>query len=372
MDDAFKATSQPSYADGQYGASYGYNASGGLKISLGAIDNNSINNMSGAWQHTFSLSQAERVFIHFKTKLVISSEYESDEYSQMLVAVDNNIIGVGGEAYVLQITGDGNGGLDQSSGWQEVSLAIDLPPGQHVLKLGAFNNKKTASNEWTEVYLDDIQLMAQHLDANILWSNNFDQGSEDFSYVDNLFRNSQAPSYAQGQYLNNGGYLQGGLEVFVGGIDASNQTNISGGWRKTFNLNSSQHLWLSFRYKLSLIQSCDDGENAEAMVALDGKVYGKLPRDYVGKLMGSSASSSYAYDSTGWQRVFIDLGMVESGSHTLDLGAYLSQKTFYDEFAYLHLDDVVMMAKSNQNSLTQSSLNLATEQDFIEGIFPLD
>ncbi|MBA1332581.1 hypothetical protein QQ73_16330, partial [Candidatus Endoriftia persephone str. Guaymas] len=47
----------------------------------------------------------------------------------------------------------------------------------------------------------------------------FDSDSAGFSYLDDPFRGSGAPAYADGSYLGAGGYSGGALQITLGGID---------------------------------------------------------------------------------------------------------------------------------------------------------
>ncbi len=154
QDDAFRGTGQPGYASGSYEGSGGYSG-GGLRVYLGAIDSNVIRNMSGGWVQGFSLGSAATVTVSFRYNLRMSSEYESDEYGQVLVSLDGVLYGQGGDS-VAQMSGNGNGGSTETTGWQQFQFSAPLAAGSHTLVLGGYNNKKTYNNEWTEVLVDDV------------------------------------------------------------------------------------------------------------------------------------------------------------------------------------------------------------------------
>ncbi len=154
QDDAFRGTGQPGYASGSYEGSGGYSG-GGLRVYLGAIDSNVISNMSGGWVQGFSLGSAATVTVSFRYNLRMSSEYESDEYGQVLVSLDGTLYGQGGDS-VAQMSGNGNGGSTETTGWQQFQFSAPLGSGNHTLILGGYNNKKTYNNEWTEVLVDDV------------------------------------------------------------------------------------------------------------------------------------------------------------------------------------------------------------------------
>jgi hypothetical protein len=156
LDDPFRGTAQPGFASGVRSATEGFSG-GGLKVTLGGIDDFPITGMSGGWRRTFSLSSAAPVTLSFRYRLTQTSEYESDELSEVIVRVDALQPGIGAADYVARVVGDGNGGTARTTGWQifEVNLGT-LAAGTHTLTIGGYNNKKTLTDEVTEALLDDI------------------------------------------------------------------------------------------------------------------------------------------------------------------------------------------------------------------------
>jgi len=175
-DDLF-ATNHPAYARGNYTATDGYDG-GGLKVTVGGIDSTDIvNGMSGGWQHDFSLAAAEAVRISLRYRLVVSGGYEPDECGEVLLAIDDTLVSDGSFDYLARFCGMGDGNPDQDSGWRQASVSIPLAAGVHTLGVGAYNNKKTSSNERTEVYIDDIVVVRQ---GDLLFSeSDCSNGSDD-------------------------------------------------------------------------------------------------------------------------------------------------------------------------------------------------
>ncbi|MGD1879800.1 MAG: Calx-beta domain-containing protein, partial [Kiloniellaceae bacterium] len=129
------------YADGEW-------SDGSLTIDLGGGDTRLSRDIAGAWETDFTLAEGMDVTLSFDYDITISSSYESDEFSQLLVSID------GGPAIlVAELTG---GGV-LSSG--EQSVVLDLGPldaGSHSLAIGGYNNKKSWSDEATEISIDDV------------------------------------------------------------------------------------------------------------------------------------------------------------------------------------------------------------------------
>ena len=81
----------------------------------------------------------------------------------MLLAIDGRLVSyVAGRDYLIQIAGNGAGGSAISTGWRQVTVDLGvLAAGSHTLAIGGFNNKKTDSDERTDVYIDDVSLIAR-------------------------------------------------------------------------------------------------------------------------------------------------------------------------------------------------------------------
>lgn len=155
-DDAFRNTNQPAHASGNFTSNGGFSG-GGLRVLLGGRNNTDIVNMSGGWARTFNLDSAVEATLSFRFRLTQARDYESDEFSEALVSIDNVLIRQGSIDYLARIRGDGNGGPNQTTGWRLVSIPLgQLSAGTHTIVIGAFNNKKTFRNEATEVLIDDV------------------------------------------------------------------------------------------------------------------------------------------------------------------------------------------------------------------------
>lgn len=155
VDDAF-GTNQAAFARGDFRPSGGFTG-GRLRVSLGGLDNTTITNMSGGWRRAFTLTAPRHVLLAFRYHMVQAANYEPDEISQVLVALDNDLVGTNGNDFVARIAGNGNGGPAQTTGWVAVQLDLGvLSAGTHTLTLGGLNTKKTFGDEVTTVRIDDV------------------------------------------------------------------------------------------------------------------------------------------------------------------------------------------------------------------------
>ncbi|GJL65811.1 MAG: hypothetical protein NPIRA05_07820 [Nitrospirales bacterium] len=156
IDDTFRNTNQPNFARGAHQPNLGFTG-GGLQVLVGGHSKAEKLNMSGGWRRSFTLPTARQVTISLRYRMGQSSNYESDEFSETLLSVDNRLIGRGGNQVLARITGDGDGGRNQVTGWVAVTLNVGtLSQGTHTLIIGGFNNKKNAIDEITQVLIDDV------------------------------------------------------------------------------------------------------------------------------------------------------------------------------------------------------------------------
>jgi uncharacterized repeat protein (TIGR01451 family) len=162
-DDLFRGTNQAQYASGVHVTSGGFTG-GALKVTVGGVNSQNIENMSGGWRISFTLGGPTPTVLLFRHRLTQQNTYEPDEYTQMLVSIDGTLKGVAPNDYVAQVVGEG----PTTTGWQLVQLDLGvLTAGTHVLALGAYNNQKTYPDEFAEVFVDDLFLQAGGTSATV-------------------------------------------------------------------------------------------------------------------------------------------------------------------------------------------------------------
>ncbi len=157
-DDTFLGTSEPGYASGTYQASGGFSG-GGLQVDLGGVDTQQGYGMSGGWGQSFNIASAQALTLSLRYQLTISARYEPDEYGEMLVSLDGQLLSLAGNSYLAHLDGDDNAVNDPSTGWVQVDLDLGtVSAGTHTFTIGGYNNKKTWDNEYTIILIDDVVL----------------------------------------------------------------------------------------------------------------------------------------------------------------------------------------------------------------------
>ena len=149
-------TSIPDSAEGSTTATGGFDGSGGLYVRMGGITGSGAGEVSGGWLRTINLAEPATVRVTLRYRLLLDAGYENDEFGTAFLLIDSNFYGNAGSDMLAVITGDGNGGGDDDTGWIQETFDIPLGAGPLNLVVGAYNNKSTAGSEITEAWFDDI------------------------------------------------------------------------------------------------------------------------------------------------------------------------------------------------------------------------
>jgi cysteine-rich repeat protein len=170
---------------------------------------------------------------------------------------------------------------------------------------------------------DSVSVAATILNAT------FTSGAEGFTYADNAFRGANQPNFASGALSN------GKLEVTVGG---GTFTNTSGGWSKSFTTTAAGPVSVSFKYSMTSDLGIDPGEWQEALVSIDGKLYGAPGVDYVRRIEGGGNQAEVTFSFTSVS--------LSAGNHTIKLGAAMNKASHVSEIGSVTIDDVSITANT--------------------------
>ncbi|MBN2440164.1 MAG: glycoside hydrolase family 5 protein [Spirochaetales bacterium] len=153
--------------------------------------------------------------------------------------------------------------------------------------------------------------------------------SEDgFNYMDDPFRNTFNPQYASGFFDAFGGIDDGGLRVYLAGLNTHGAT--SAGWSVPF-YSSGGYFTINFDYKMIFGRGYESNEYGEVIVSLDGNLH-------ILKSISGIGDTSANYD-TGWVHESLSINLVP-GYHTLIIGVYNNMATDVNEFINFTIDNV--------------------------------
>ncbi len=233
---------------------------------------------------------------------------------------------------VLEVRGNNQ---DVDAAWISFQASLNSFAGQVVaIQVEAGD---MAKNSLVEAAIDDLSITAAAPGGTLL-SANFEGGTDGFSYLDDAFRLTGQPAYASGAHLPAGGVNGGGLQVLLGGLDTEIVRDISGGWQATFNLAAPGNVVISFWFNLAQSPDYDQEEYSEALLSVDGVLYGAGTQDYIARIYGNGNGG--IQETTGWQLFSVQVGGLSAGSHSLVIGGYNNQKSYTNEFTELLIDQV--------------------------------
>ena len=158
------AGSSNSYASGSHQAGDGSSGNGALQINLGGVNNSDIDDMSGAHQLNFTLTEAKNDLVltfdyRFFDANVDGDPFDNGEDLQLYADIDGTTYSNDANAYFFELLGtDAYDAYD--SGWVTISLDIgSLAAGAHTLSLGGLLTRKTFASEEYILRFDDVSLV---------------------------------------------------------------------------------------------------------------------------------------------------------------------------------------------------------------------
>jgi hypothetical protein len=240
-------------------------------------------------------------------------------------------------ATVLEVRG---ANVNVDAVWTPFSVSLNNFAGQDVYLV--IEAADLAKDSLVEAAVDDVSITAATSSAPLLAAG-FDSGDDGFAYADDVFRGTSQPDYAGGAWQPTGGFSGGGLQVSLGGIDNLIVEGISGGWSRSFTLAQPGAVNISFWYNLTQSPDYDAGECSQALLAVDGVLYGSGTADYIAQICGNGNGG--IEESTGWQLFSLDIGGLAAGSHSLAIGGYNNRKSYANESTLVMMDDVRVTAR---------------------------
>ena len=382
-DGAFRGSTESAYESGSYDSN-----NGEISVVLGGINGNDITDMSGGFSKTFTVDSAStNTQVTFQYRLQMSSEFEADEYGEVLISIDNQLYGLNNNDYVIRQAGNGNGGPDFDSGFVEVTIDVGtLSAGNHTLTLGGFLNKKTFGDEDIEISFTDVEITGTQLTDDTDTSDDVlfgDEGEDSiFGQAGNdtidggsgndtieggdgndTLSGGTADTYDEAYLVldedfsvndggfafttNNATYVSGGhdvndgaLEATLGGINNADILNMEANFTKTINVtDATANTQITLTYRLTHSDGFESDEYSEVTLMVDGQPYGLNNNPYIDRAFGDGQNNNSSYDS-GYATVTIDVGTLSVGNHTIELGGFLNKKTLSDEVSTVEFRDI--------------------------------
>jgi hypothetical protein len=192
-----------------------------------------------------------------------------------------------------------------------------------------------------------VTVFSRERPSIIILEAHFDDNKDGFSYIDDPFRNTNEPAYADGALTLTAGSKGGSLRVTLGDTDNEDILGMSGGWQRFFTLDNSTEAVLSFRYKLTQWSEYEPDELSQVLVSVNGNLYGDSPNDYVAQVVGNGWGGRK--ETTGWQRFQANLGTLKEGRYILTIGGFNNKKTYSNEVTVILIDDVLVIGKRSDD-----------------------
>ena len=106
---------------------------------------------------TFYIAGSGDYTINFKWRLFFPSAFESNEHGEARFELSDQAYGLEGHDYLARFTG--GKGYNQDTGWQDFSVMVNLSgPDNYTIEIGGWNDRKTAANEYVDVYVDEVKI----------------------------------------------------------------------------------------------------------------------------------------------------------------------------------------------------------------------
>lgn len=150
-DDTFRGTNAPGEARGGM-------SDGALSVTLGLDADMSETVLSGGWRVGFTLTEAQDVTLTFRYAVEMSETMELSDQLEMLVALDEGLVGIGENDWIAQHS-LAELGTALDTGWIDILLPLGvIGTGHHILDFGALLAGRDAADEVATLRFDDLSV----------------------------------------------------------------------------------------------------------------------------------------------------------------------------------------------------------------------
>ncbi|NQT95045.1 MAG: hypothetical protein HQ572_01200 [Candidatus Omnitrophica bacterium] len=158
-----------------------------------------------------------------------------------------------------------------------------------------------------------------------------DTGQDGWAYQDDLFRGTNNPDYAKGEWKASLPLGSGGFELETGGIDQAELSGMSAGISQDFNV-IGDNITVELTYRMDFSTDHESGEWCQMLFAVDDILYGTGGNEYIAELQHDG-------ETTDIQTVSIPISLSD-GICSFKIGLYHNEKSAPDEWARLYIDSI--------------------------------
>jgi VCBS repeat-containing protein len=166
-EDGVLGTVEPSEESGELDPTGGETGAG-LKILLGPGPIQNQVPTSGGWSRDINIPSDTTVDVSFNYRMIMGDGYESSEFGEAIFEIDGIRYGSDQNDSLVHIAGDNTSSGNDDTGWLTADFSVPLTGGVHSFLLAAYNNRATQTDEFTEVYYDNVSIELTGSAATIL------------------------------------------------------------------------------------------------------------------------------------------------------------------------------------------------------------
>jgi len=135
-----------------------------IELQVGGVNRTDITDMSLAIATDFDVTRQEPLRLEIEYRLTSHSGFDAGEWTRVLAEVDGNNLSFDGNPYLAE----SNAGNITDTGIQTAEFALsNLSAGRHTLSIGLLVNKKTTTNERSELRILSVRLSGNCSDCDL-------------------------------------------------------------------------------------------------------------------------------------------------------------------------------------------------------------
>lgn len=295
-----------------------------------AFDDDIDDGVTSVLSPPIQLSAGQTFILSLKYVFAHGSNSSSEDYLRVKVLGSSPLT-------VLEVYGSND---DLDAAWTPFQVSLAPFAGQTIQVL--IEAADLGGPSLVEAALDDVAVLPRPTGSSVLAAS-FDAGADGFVYQDDAFRGVSQSLYADGAYAPLVGVTSGALRVTLGGLDATLINGMAGGWQKSFTLANAGNVEVSFWFQLTQSSEYEPDEISQALLTIDGALYGAPPNEFVAQLEGNGNGG--AVETTGWRLYSRTIGPLAAGQHTLMLGGWNNRKSYPDETTEVLVDEVQVVTR---------------------------